>query len=96
MGYTISSQVFFTQNYENVLEIYKDLENIRNCENISRIFPESGWRKLLRSETSTVRNNTNNHNNNNNLKYSILDMIPPPRMEIREVLVELQSTVSNK
>ena len=44
--------VFFTQNYENVLEIYKDLENIRHCENISRIFPESGWRKLLRSETS--------------------------------------------
>ena len=78
MGYTISSQVFFTQNYENVLEIYKDLENIRHCENISRIFPESGWRKLLRSETSIVRNNTNNHNNNNNSKYSIMDMFPPP------------------
>ena len=31
MGYTISSQVFFTQNYENVSEIYKDLTNVRNC-----------------------------------------------------------------
>ena len=91
MGYTISSQVFFTQNYENVLEIYKDLENIRHCENISRIFPESGWRKLLRSETSIVRNNTNNHNNNNN-NSKIFDNghVPSPRTEIWEVLVELQ------
>ena len=32
MGYTISSQVFFTQNYENVSEIYEDLKNVQHYE----------------------------------------------------------------
>ena len=42
-----------------------------------------------------VWNCENNHNNNNN-KIFDTGHVPPPRMEIREVLVELQSTVSNK
>ncbi len=41
-----------------------------------------------------VWNCENSHNNNN--KIFDTGHVPPPRMEIREVLFELQSTVSNK
>ena len=110
MGYTIRSQVFFTRNYENVSEIYEDLTNVRNWLNLWEYLTNLlfhgfvSFRSLVGKNflavklVNLLKKIFDNiwRLNNNDLKYSILDMIPPPRMEIREVLVELQSTVSNK
>ena len=84
MGYTISSQVFFTQNYENVLEIYTLWEYFKNISRIWLAEITTQWNQYFWKINCLL------------MIYSILDMFPPPRMEIREVLFELQSTVSNK